>query len=186
VTRCGTTPNHTRPDAARHAPTTQQPRTSDGASRTAGGRLERDELPAGPVDLGRSGTTLSSCCLKATGNRPNCLNQDRARGASAAPRTPIVQKQETPNDTKFSGESELGTQCRAERVRCNALLGGFCDARPRCERGPPTSPGSGSSATYEGGNEARRVFSSAGTVDTTRLEPAPRLSRVPVGRPVEE
>ena len=30
---------------------------------------------------------------------------------------------EAPNDTKFSGESELGPQGRAERVRCNALLG---------------------------------------------------------------
>ncbi len=35
-----------------------------------------------------------------------------------------------PNDTKFSGESELGPQGRAERVRCNALLGRRSVCRP--------------------------------------------------------
>ena len=49
----------------------------------------------------------------------------------------------------------------------------FCDALPSWERRPTTSPGSGSSATFEGVNKARRDFSSDVTAAKTQREPAP-------------
>ena len=78
MTRCGTTRNHTRPDAARHARTTKQPRPPMvRRGRSAGDSSAVNCLPGLWTSEGAE-TNSSWCCLKATENRQNCLNQEGA------------------------------------------------------------------------------------------------------------
>ena len=115
MTRCGTTRNHTTPDAARHARTPQQPRPPIVRRGPSAGDSSAMNCCRACGHLQEPNNPFSSCCVQATGGGARCSDQDRAQKASTAQHLSTVPRTQNRLTIPSSAASEASPLQRVVR-----------------------------------------------------------------------